>query len=49
MTTLITKTAAKIVAPLIFVTSMVLFVQGHNTIGGGFVAAVLIVSAISLL
>ena len=49
MTTLITRTAARIVAPLIFVTAAILFIQGHNSIGGGFVSAVLIVSAIALL
>lgn len=49
MTTLITRTVARIVAPLIFVTAAVLFIQGHNSIGGGFISAVLIVSAIALL
>ncbi len=49
MTTIITRTAAKIVAPLIFITSIILFIQGHNSIGGGFIASVLIVNGVALL
>lgn len=49
MTTVIMKTTARIVVPIIVVVSISLFLQGHNLPGGGFIAGVLTTTAFVLL
>ena len=48
-TTVIARTIARTVVPLIVVTSIALLFQGHNLPGGGFIAGVLTVTAFALL
>ena len=49
MGTVIMQTTARVVAPLILLVSAVLFFQGHNLPGGGFIAGVLATVAVALL
>ncbi|RBI59709.1 sodium:proton antiporter [halophilic archaeon] len=49
MTTIITRTVARTVVPLIFVTAIALMLQGHNRPGGGFIAGVLTTTAFALI
>jgi len=48
MTTVIMKTTARVVVPIILVVSIALFLQGHNLPGGGFIGGVLTVTAFAL-
>jgi len=48
-TTVITRTVARVVVPLIVVTSISLLIQGHNLPGGGFIGGVLTATAFALL
>lgn len=48
MTTIITRTTARVVVPIILVLSIALFLQGHNLPGGGFIGGVLTVVAFAL-
>lgn len=45
MTTVITRTTARVVVPIILVVAISLFVEGHNLPGGGFIAGVLTTTA----
>jgi multicomponent Na+:H+ antiporter subunit B len=49
VTTVITRTTARVVVPIILVVSVSLFLQGHNLPGGGFIGGVLTVTAFALL
>ena len=49
MTTVITRTAARITVPIILVVSVALFIQGHNLPGGGFIGGVLTATAFALI
>lgn len=49
MTTLILRTTARVVLPLVLVYSAALFFQGHNQPGGGFIAGVLTAAGIALM
>jgi multicomponent Na+:H+ antiporter subunit B len=49
MTTIITRTTARIVVPIILVVAISLFLQGHNAPGGGFIGGVLTVAGIALI
>ncbi|WP_247731756.1 MnhB domain-containing protein [Halovivax limisalsi] len=49
MTTVIMRTMARAVVPIILVVAVSLFVEGHNLPGGGFIAGVLAVTAFGLL
>ncbi|MEF8812598.1 MAG: MnhB domain-containing protein [Halovenus sp.] len=48
MTTVIMRTTARVVVPIILVVAISLFVQGHNLPGGGFIGGVLTVAAFGL-
>jgi multicomponent Na+:H+ antiporter subunit B len=48
VTTVITKTTARIVVPIILVLAIALLLQGHNLPGGGFIAGVLTTVAFAL-
>lgn len=48
-TTVIARTVARIVFPLIVLTAIALLVQGHNRPGGGFIAGVLTAVAVALM
>jgi multicomponent Na+:H+ antiporter subunit B len=48
MTTVIMKTTARVVVPIILVVAIALFLQGHNLPGGGFIGGVLTVTAFGL-
>lgn len=48
MTTIITRTTARVVVPIILVVAIALFLQGHNLPGGGFIGGVLTVVAFAL-
>jgi multicomponent Na+:H+ antiporter subunit B len=48
VTTIITRTTARIVVPIILVVAISLFLQGHNQPGGGFIGGVLTVAAFAL-
>jgi multicomponent Na+:H+ antiporter subunit B len=48
-TTIIARTVARVVAPLILLTSVSLLFQGHNLPGGGFIGGVLTATAFALL
>ncbi|PSQ48195.1 sodium:proton antiporter [Halobacteriales archaeon SW_6_65_15] len=48
MTTIITKTTARIVVPIILVLAISLLLQGHNLPGGGFIGGVLTTVAFGL-
>lgn len=47
-TTVIARTVTRLVVPVILMTAAALFLQGHNLPGGGFVGAVLSVTALVL-
>jgi multicomponent Na+:H+ antiporter subunit B len=49
VTTVITRTAARVTVPIILVVSVALFVQGHNMPGGGFIGGVLTATAFALI
>jgi multicomponent Na+:H+ antiporter subunit B len=46
--TVIARTVTRIVVPLMLVTALALFVQGHNRPGGGFIAGVMTATAFAL-
>jgi multicomponent Na+:H+ antiporter subunit B len=48
MTTVITRTTARVVVPIVLVVAISLFLQGHNLPGGGFIGGVLTVAAFTL-
>lgn len=48
MTTIITRTTARVVVPIILVVAIALLLQGHNLPGGGFIGGVLTVVAFAL-
>ncbi|WP_323674904.1 MnhB domain-containing protein [Halorubellus sp. PRR65] len=48
-TTVISRTATRIVSPIIFVTAFALLLQGHNLPGGGFIAGVLTAAGFALI
>jgi multicomponent Na+:H+ antiporter subunit B len=48
MSTVIARTVARTVVPLIVVTAVALLFQGHNLPGGGFIAGVLTTTAFAL-
>lgn len=48
MTTVITRTTARVVVPITLVVAISLFLQGHNSPGGGFIGGVLTVAAFAL-
>ncbi|WP_435317767.1 MnhB domain-containing protein [Haloarchaeobius sp. TZWSO28] len=48
-TTVIARTVARIVVPIILVTAIALLFQGHNLPGGGFIAGVLTAAAFALI
>lgn len=47
-TTVIARTITRLVVPIILLTAVALLLQGHNLPGGGFVGAVLTVTALAL-
>lgn len=49
MTTVIMRTTARVVVPIILVVSISLFLQGHNLPGGGFIGGVLTTTAFALI
>jgi multicomponent Na+:H+ antiporter subunit B len=49
MTTVITRTTARIVVPIILVVAVSLFLQGHSLPGGGFIGGILTVAAFALI
>ncbi|MFB6253359.1 MAG: MnhB domain-containing protein [Halobacteriaceae archaeon] len=49
MSTVITRTTARVVVPIIFLTAIALLLQGHNKPGGGFIAGVLTSTGFGLL
>ena len=49
MSTVIMRTTARTVVPLMLVVAIALFLQGHNLPGGGFIAGVLTATAFALL
>ena len=48
MTTVVMRTTARIVVPIVLVVAISLLLQGHNLPGGGFIAGVLTTAAFSL-
>jgi len=48
VTTIILRTVTRLTAPIVFITSFALFLQGHNLPGGGFIAGVLTASGLAL-
>ena len=48
MTTVIMRTTARIVVPVVLVVALSLFLQGHDLPGGGFIGGVLTVAAFAL-
>ncbi|WP_369684832.1 MnhB domain-containing protein [Halalkalicoccus sp. NIPERK01] len=48
MTTVIMRTTARVVVPIILIVSISLFLQGHNLPGGGFIGGVLATTAFAL-
>lgn len=49
MTTVIMRTTARAVVPIILVVAISLFVEGHNLPGGGFIAGVLTTTAFAII
>ncbi|AEH37045.1 MnhB domain-containing protein [Halopiger xanaduensis] len=49
MTTVIMRTTARAIVPIILVVAIALFVEGHNLPGGGFIGGVLTVTAFAVL
>lgn len=49
MTTVVMRTTARVVVPLILVVAVSLFLQGHNLPGGGFIGGVLATTAFALI
>lgn len=49
MTSIIMKTTARVVVPIVLVVSLSLFLEGHNLPGGGFIGGVLTVAAFALI
>jgi len=49
VTTIITRTTARVVVPIVLVVAISLFLQGHNLPGGGFIGGVLTVTAFALI
>jgi multicomponent Na+:H+ antiporter subunit B len=49
MTTIITKTTARVVVPIVLVVAISLLLQGHNLPGGGFIGGVLTTAAFALI
>lgn len=47
-TTVIARTSARLVVPIVMMTAIALLVQGHNLPGGGFIGAVLTAAAVVL-
>lgn len=45
---MIFRTTARILTPVVFLTAVTLFIQGHNLPGGGFVAGVLVALGVGL-
>jgi len=48
VTTVVMRTTARVVVPIVLVVATSLLLQGHNLPGGGFVAGVLTVTAVAL-
>lgn len=49
MTTVVMRTTARVVVPIILVVSISLFVEGHNLPGGGFIGGVLTTTAFAII
>lgn len=49
MTTVIMRTTARAIVPIILVVSISLYVEGHNLPGGGFIGGVLTVTAFAII
>lgn len=49
MSTVIFRTATRLVIPIVIVVSIALFLQGHNEPGGGFIAGVLTAAGLALI
>ncbi|NUB92971.1 sodium:proton antiporter [Haloterrigena sp. SYSU A558-1] len=49
MTTVVMRTTARVVVPIILVVSISLFVEGHNLPGGGFIGGVLTTTAFAVI
>ena len=49
MTTVIMRTTARVVVPIVLVVSIALFVEGHNLPGGGFIGGVLTTTAFAII
>ena len=49
MTSVIMRTTARVIVPIILVVSVTLFVEGHNLPGGGFIGGVLTVTAFAVI
>ncbi|MFB6103900.1 MAG: MnhB domain-containing protein [Halobacteriaceae archaeon] len=48
MTTVVLRTTVRVVLPIVLLVSIVLFLEGHNHPGGGFIAGVLTTTAFAL-
>ncbi|SFC55713.1 multicomponent Na+:H+ antiporter subunit B [Halobiforma haloterrestris] len=49
MTTVIMRTTARVIVPIILVVAVTLFVEGHNLPGGGFIGGVLTTTAFAVI
>lgn len=49
MSTIILRTATRLVIPIVMILSIALFLQGHNAPGGGFIAGVLTAAGLALI